>query len=199
MGPSEPRDRKSVTDEKVFRATIELLRTVGTPVTIEAVAARSGVAKTTIYRRYADRNEMLRAALDHYLPTLEFRDPTDPQRTLIAAVRAVSQTIEDCVGMTIAKVIGSDPDDPAAAIVRYQVVQPRIDALTSLLTGWVATGAVRGDLDVGIATSMIMGTISITYARFGRFGPGWPERFVAQLWPALAPHHPSPRSGPARR
>ena len=31
--------------------------------TVEAVAAESGVAKTTIYRRYSDREAVLRAAL----------------------------------------------------------------------------------------------------------------------------------------
>jgi AcrR family transcriptional regulator len=197
VGPAdEPRDRKSVTDDKVFRATVDLLRAVGTrAVTIEAVAARSGVAKTTIYRRYADRNEMLQAALNHYLPVFEDHDRTDPRRTLTAAVTAVSQTIEHCIGLAIATMLVGNPD-PAAAIVRSRVVEPRIEALTSLLTDWMKAGSVREDLDVDIAIGMIMGSASVTYARFGTFPPGWPERFVDQLWPTLAPSTSTPTPTP---
>src|ERR1700682_4466085 len=51
-------------DERITTAALELLRTKGPrAVTVEAVAARAGVAKTTIYRRYRDREDMLAAAL----------------------------------------------------------------------------------------------------------------------------------------
>lgn len=50
--PRIAQTRKDCMDEKVFRATVDLLRTAGTgAVTVEAVSARSGVAKTTFYRR----------------------------------------------------------------------------------------------------------------------------------------------------
>lgn len=50
--PRIAQTRKDCMDEKVFRATVDLLRTAGTgAVTVEAVSARSGVAKTTIYCR----------------------------------------------------------------------------------------------------------------------------------------------------
>ena len=44
-------------------------------VTVEAVAAHSGIAKTTIYRRHANRRDMLSSALSRVAsPT-----PLDPQ------------------------------------------------------------------------------------------------------------------------
>jgi len=50
--PRIAQTRKERKDEKVFRATVEVLRTAGTgAVTVEAVFARSGVAKKTICRR----------------------------------------------------------------------------------------------------------------------------------------------------
>src|ERR1700737_5404516 len=58
--PSKPAPR----DERITAAALELLRTKGPrAVTVEAVAARAGVAKTTLYRRYRDREDMLAAAL----------------------------------------------------------------------------------------------------------------------------------------
>ena len=51
-------------DQRITAAALELLRTKGPKaVTVEAVAARADVAKTTIYRRYRDRQQMLTAAL----------------------------------------------------------------------------------------------------------------------------------------
>ncbi|HEX2214996.1 MAG TPA: TetR family transcriptional regulator, partial [Mycobacterium sp.] len=51
-------------DDGITDATLALLRTKGPKsVTVEAVAARSGIAKTTIYRRHRDRRDMLAVAL----------------------------------------------------------------------------------------------------------------------------------------
>ncbi len=45
-------------DERITAAALDLLRAKGPKaVTVEAVAARADVAKTTIYRRYRDRQE----------------------------------------------------------------------------------------------------------------------------------------------
>src|SRR5688500_7888301 len=61
-GPGRP--RREETDRSIHDAALTLLRDRGpAAVTVEAVAAGSGVAKTTIYRRYADREAVLRAAL----------------------------------------------------------------------------------------------------------------------------------------
>jgi AcrR family transcriptional regulator len=47
------RPRRASTDETILRATLELLRLGGPDdVTMDAIAARSGSAKTTIYRRW---------------------------------------------------------------------------------------------------------------------------------------------------
>ena len=51
-------------DQRITAAALELLRTKGPKaVTVEAVALLADVAKTTVYRRYRDRQEMLTAAL----------------------------------------------------------------------------------------------------------------------------------------
>ena len=67
--------RKTV-DDRIVAATTEILRDRGPlAVTVEAVAAASGVAKTTIYRRYEDRDALVRAAID--AATTEVDLPTE--------------------------------------------------------------------------------------------------------------------------
>lgn len=185
--PRSAQTRKSRTDDKLFRATMELLRTEGVDgVTVEAVAAASGVAKTTIYRRHADRIVLLRAALEHYLPRFDAISDPDPRRGLTTLLAAVGTTIEDYIGMSIAALMITEPS-PAAEVVIRGVIQPRMDQMTSLLEGWRAAGALRSDLDVELTVATIFGTSGWTYGRYRSFPPNWPERLVEHLWPLIRP------------
>jgi len=67
MAGDDRTDPRTVsTDKKITAAALALLREGGPQrVTIEAVSAASGVAKTSIYRRYANSLEMLEGALGH--------------------------------------------------------------------------------------------------------------------------------------
>jgi AcrR family transcriptional regulator len=58
QGPGRPRDRGI--DQSIARATRELLSERGySGLTVDAVAARAGVGKAAIYRRYATKQEMI--------------------------------------------------------------------------------------------------------------------------------------------
>lgn len=58
QGPGRPRDRRI--DRSVVRATTELLDEAGySGLTVDAVAARAGVSKAAIYRRYASKQELV--------------------------------------------------------------------------------------------------------------------------------------------
>jgi AcrR family transcriptional regulator len=58
------RPRSEAADEAILNATVELLTEQGfLALTVEAVAARAGVAKTTVYRRWANKDELLMDAV----------------------------------------------------------------------------------------------------------------------------------------
>src|SRR5262249_59334064 len=81
--------------QAILDATLELLAEDGDvgSLTVEAVAARSGVAKTTIYRRWRDKWELaLDAVMIDMLPS--FADPVDvgdTRKELITFVTSVSK------------------------------------------------------------------------------------------------------------
>jgi AcrR family transcriptional regulator len=63
------RPRDSGRDLAILDATLSLLTEVGyEQLSMEAVAGRSGAAKTTIYRRYRDKAELVAAAVEHRAP-----------------------------------------------------------------------------------------------------------------------------------
>src|SRR5499425_1366606 len=88
---TDPRAERS--QQAILEATRELLASDGgvRGLTIEAVAARSGVAKTTIYRRWRDKWELaLDAVMIDMLPG--FADPVDvgdTRKELITFVNSV--------------------------------------------------------------------------------------------------------------
>lgn len=62
---------RRATDEKINTAVLRLLSEEGPDkVTISAVSQASGVAKTTLYRRYTNSLEMLMDVISHALPDL---------------------------------------------------------------------------------------------------------------------------------
>ncbi len=58
QGPGRPRD--AAIDQSIVRATREILSERGySGLTVDAVAARAGIGKAAIYRRYATKQEMI--------------------------------------------------------------------------------------------------------------------------------------------
>ncbi|ADJ45382.1 TetR family transcriptional regulator [Amycolatopsis mediterranei S699] len=67
--PATGRPRDHTRDLAILDATLSLLTEVGyEQLSIEAVAGRSGAAKTTIYRRYRDKAALVTAAIEHRAP-----------------------------------------------------------------------------------------------------------------------------------
>ncbi len=67
-GESRGRPRNPEVDRVILEATIEILGQIGySGMSIEGVAARSGVAKTTIYRRFDSKLELVLNAMNQSL------------------------------------------------------------------------------------------------------------------------------------
>lgn len=75
------RPRDSTRDVAILDATLALLTEVGyEQLSMEAVAGRSGAAKTTIYRRYRDKAALVTAAVEHRAPAKPPRPQGDSLR-----------------------------------------------------------------------------------------------------------------------
>jgi AcrR family transcriptional regulator len=60
------RPRSTQSHQAILRATLELLAEVGfDAMSIEAIAAHAGVGKTTIYRRYTCKEELVADAIEN--------------------------------------------------------------------------------------------------------------------------------------
>jgi AcrR family transcriptional regulator len=180
-------------DERITTAALDLLRTKGPrAVTVEAVAARAEVAKTTIYRRYRDREDMLAAALTSLTqPT----PPADRSALLPILQWLVQQSLNAIeagigVGGVAALLTGEDPD--FTELIRSLLVEHR-GALANVVRDASLGYEVREDLDVETLLDCIVGAYLAERARSGVVQPGWAKRVLHTLWPAFTP---TPPNGP---
>lgn len=172
-------------DDAIAESTLHLLRTGGPrAVTVEAVAAHSGIAKTTIYRRHPNRREMLSSALS------AVASPTPPDLRAGAAdqlrwlIDHAVDTVENGIGCggLAAMLTGDDPEFTA---VFRRILGEQRAKLTAVIDGAKADGSMRADVDSATLIDAIVGAYIAEQARTGEVADGWRERLFKLFWPAV--------------
>jgi len=149
----------------ILDATRELLAEGGSvrSLTVEAVAARSGVAKTTIYRRWRDKWQLaLDAVMIDMLP--RFADPVDVGDTREELITFLDSVVEAFalgpVGPAMQGLVSEVATDPELSrIYREQVVEPRRHQLAPVIERGVARGDLRPGIDVRLMHELLLGPV----------------------------------------
>lgn len=191
VGPARGRPRRAETGERVLQATVELLRERGPAgVTIESVSSRSGVARTTIYRRYASRRELIAAAI---APVVD--RPLPPAGLpLEGKVRWVLDQVEDLLerGLgrgAVAAIVGdSDPEFTGA--LRQALVR-RLDLLRDQVEADVAAGEVAAGTDADALVGLLLGAYLGEVLRREHPRAGWADGATELVTRALRADGPS--------
>jgi AcrR family transcriptional regulator len=159
------RDRRAGrSGQAILDATRELLAEgdVGA-LTVEAVAARSGVAKTTIYRRWRDKWELaLDAVMIDMLPRFdEPVDAGDTRKELLTFVDSVVRTLAAApYGPAMQGLVSPIATDPGLArVYRERVVQPRLAQLAPVIQRGIARGDLRAGTEVRLVHELLLGPI----------------------------------------
>jgi AcrR family transcriptional regulator len=152
--------RKARTDEAILAATRALLEENGVRrLTIEGVAERSGVAKTTIYRRWRDRDELALAVLVEM--SQSFRAPRDVGNTrkeLLAFVQEATDVI--LLGGVIQGLVSEIATNPELSqIYREQIVAIRLAEVGDIIKRGIERGELRADTDVRVAHELMVGPL----------------------------------------
>jgi AcrR family transcriptional regulator len=160
--------------QAILEATRELLAEGGVrPLTVEAVAARSGVAKTTIYRHWRDKRELaLDAVMIDMLP--RFANPVDvgdTRKELITFLDSVVKTLSSPpYGPAMQGLVSEIATDPELGrVYREQVVEPRREQLRPVIERGIARGDLRPDSDLRLVHELLLGPVM--YRLFLSGGP----------------------------
>jgi AcrR family transcriptional regulator len=156
--------RRARSDQAILEATRALLAEVGVSgLTIEGVAARSGVAKTTIYRRWRDSDELALAAVwDDLLSGLKApRDVGDTRAELLAFVEPVIAVLQSPLMSSVIRGLTSEiaSNSELSRTYREQTVEPRLEQLRLVVERGVQRGDLRPDTDVRLAHELLIGPV----------------------------------------
>jgi AcrR family transcriptional regulator len=161
--PTPNPSRAERTRRAILDATRGILAEEGVGhLTVEGVATRAGVAKTSIYRRYRGKDELALAALIDMVETVtatpDLGDTREEIRAFVAAVIDIlSSTVMGGVMRGIVSDLATDPDLGAA--FREQVVALRMAEVRRLVDRGVARGDLRPGADPELAHELLFGPV----------------------------------------
>jgi AcrR family transcriptional regulator len=185
--PGRPRSEQA--DRAIIEAALTLFAESGPEgLCIEKVAAKAGVGKATIYRRWHGKEDLLLDALTALRTPLPSPQGKSVRADLIALIDAMCTDFGDPRrARQIALLQGEGAKYPRL-MARYleTVVEPRREVVRSVLRRGVATGELREDTDIEAALLMLTGAV-LARGRYGqRTESGFAKRIVAELFRGLA-------------
>jgi AcrR family transcriptional regulator len=143
---------------KMILATQELLMLHGLDVTIDEVARRSGVAKTTIYRHFGSGDELLLASVADMIEEIEPPDTgsfRDDVRVVIGSFMRVAQV--PALRQLFVSMLSRAIHDPEFADLYRDVKELRHTPLRVALQRGMARGEVDPDIDIELALQFVQG------------------------------------------
>jgi AcrR family transcriptional regulator len=147
---------------------------------LEHVAARAGVGKATIYRRWPSKEalagDLLAELAAPHIAVADAGDTRSELRSCVAtAMHAVADTPFGAVIRALLSQIATNPDlgDP----FRATVVRARRDEVARVVARGIARGDLRPDADADVATELLVGPV---YFRL-MFGGELSDAFADQI------------------
>lgn len=161
------RPRSEDADRAIVEATLELVADFGlAALTIEGVAAQAGVGKTTVYRRWPNKEALVVDAIAH----LKGPVPKLPHRSLREDLLLMFKHNAD--GREAARrrriyacFVGESARNPEFSRRYFEaVLEPRHEVVRQAIRAAMQRGEVRDDLDVEEMRYMIMAPMLVALA-----------------------------------
>ncbi len=164
MAPDEAQvdPRVARSRSAILRATAELLIEQGSAgVTIEGIAERSRVAKTTIYRHWKSRSQLVFDAFESLLqPAAPVARGADLRADLEAILGQLSRGITVSPwAPAVSALIEAGDRDPEMRQLVHDFLLVRMEHGREVLRGAIARCELRDDLDVDVAIGVLVGPL----------------------------------------
>lgn len=150
---------------------------------MEGIAARAGVGKTTIYRRYASKEEVVIAAITSVHAPVDIPDSGDSRQDMIELANSFrDQTITSVAFPVVRHLFGLAATHPEIMeTIRNKVARPRQAAMREIIQRGIERGEIRDDIDPDIAVDMLPGVMVFRFL-FNKSHEEAPSReFIVRL------------------
>lgn len=156
------RPRSESSRRSILEATRRLLTHVSVQkLSIEAIARKAGVGKTTIYRWWPNKSAVVMEAIfsqpafHNIMPT-----PRNAVEGVSAQIEKLARQLNGKNGRTVAEIIGeAQPDAESLQIFIDTFLQDRYNSLSSYIEGGKQTGEFDANIDTDSAIDIILGPI----------------------------------------
>ena len=155
--PGRPRNAQA--DRTIIQAVLDLLSSgqSADALSIEAVAARAGVGKATIYRRWPNKEALLVDVVATMKGPLPEPAGESVREDLVMLVAAQRNKRMEHYGKVTACLLPELARSPEMRRIYQSVIEPRRDVMRGVLRRGIATGELRADLDVELTLLMLSG------------------------------------------
>lgn len=178
--PRAGRPRSTRADGAIIEAVLDLLGEGVTidGISIEAVAARAGVGKATVYRRWPNKQALLTDAMRELKGTPPMpRGGTFRERilSLICGTGKVDERAARVFPCLMPEVMRSET---AYELWQKVITEPRREVVRSVLRQGIAEGELRPDIDIEVAAAAL--TAPVLLNRMLRWNPNLDDSVLAE-------------------
>ena len=160
LAPS--RKRSNSARQAILTAAFALLEEEGFErLSIEGVAARAGVGKTTIYRWWPTKGVMaVEAFLEAVTPAIAFRRSRSARADIVRQMKALAKLYRGHTGNLVCQMIGASQLDPAMRKAFTEgFLYPRRECAYAVFERGVAGGEFRADVHRDVAIDALYSPI----------------------------------------
>jgi len=156
-----PSRRNRLTHEAILSATLDLIEEKGYfGLSLEAVAARAGAGKQTIYRWWPSKAALVMEALSQAATRqISLPDTGNVEEDLLLLLEAIFTRISSSgAGKAMAGLVAEAQADPTfAEAFRSGFIEARREGLRTILRRGVERGEVRGQIDLELSVDALFG------------------------------------------
>ncbi|NEA32993.1 TetR/AcrR family transcriptional regulator [Streptomyces sp. SID13031] len=157
-GRGRPRDA-GVEGRVLAAAAAEIRQSGYDGLSIDRVAARAGVAKTTLYRRWATKAELVVALITNLREDVPFEPSDDPRRDLTDLVTAIATNLASTPPTLIADLAAAAAREPRVGDSVRALWAERHRAVTAVVAKAQEAGLVLDHVSPAVLVDQLVGPL----------------------------------------
>lgn len=165
------RPRSEEAHDAILDASLALIREVGfDALAMDAIAARAGVGKATVYRRWKSKELLVVEAIGRIVRAVPDPDTGSTEADLMVLMNATLRMYADpaTAALLSGLVASMARSEPIARAVRGGFVGMRREALRRVLRRAIGRGELRADTDLELALDLLSGPLLYRYLVSGQ-------------------------------
>jgi len=131
-------------------------------ITMEAVAARAGVGKSTVYRQWPGKLDLVEDAIRTLKTGVVPPDSGTVRERVTGLLVQIARGMADSTWSScLPAIIDAAERDPEVLLIHRRIARERRQVLVDLLAEGVETGEVAGDVDLCLLAECLIGPIVV--------------------------------------